>query len=511
PKLASLIDTSLVSIDLKFEKKNQGTAEIKDTQGKILYSVHFERLSRQSFYLSISSVIPELVELKLEPKSLGCFSSSSDPVVQVCSKENKFVIQASYKNRVPFFTLTGDKFAKEAPFILEEPVQLKLSEAIARALKKNFDSRIQFEHTLQARLAAKAAFLNLVPHLNLSNLLANFPLTVFSNLAVIGDIAPFLLPNRWFLAKEAGQLFQAEKYAEILMQADLATQVEGLAYTLLRDTDILDFTVIMAERVKDARDRIFALETNHQFPRGATDHLNSYSNELDMELDSLEEIIRLDKRAIAQALGYHNPDAIEDIIFDVETLPLDQAVDLDEKNLGGIALQRSFELQQIDALIVYSEYKKKEVYFSWLDPTTDPTIELGASLGPIIAAGNSRIRELKIKREQLQSILLQKMSAAVFQYNHAIDDNLMTAKGLLIQERREKRILELIFPHSDLNSPDVALVYQEYIRNWAEQKVAEAGFRIARANIDRMLLQGYYISLFLDYFGPQSLTPVANL
>ncbi len=498
--ISSFIDSSLVSIDLKFEKKIRGEAEIKDMEGKTLYSIHFEKLSRKKFYLSISSISPELVEMNLERKSLGCYSSSSNPIIQVCLKEGRFLVQVGYKNSVPFFNLSGDRFAKETPFFMEEPVRITLSDAIAHALKQNFDSRIQFEHTLQARLAAKTAFLNLAPHLNLANLLANFPLTVFSALAVVGDICPFLLPNRWFMAKEAGQLFQAEKYGEILMQADLAAQVEGLGYVLQRDIEIFHFTEVMAERIKDARDKIFNLENKNQFPLGSTDHLNSYSNELDLEIHSLEEIIQLDKRALAQALGHHNPDTIEEIYFEPEALPLEQAVDLDPRELGEIALQRSFELQQINALIVYSEYKKKEVYFSWLDPTTDPTIELGINLGAVVAAGNSRINELKIKREQLQSILLQKMSNAVFQYNHALEDHVLTKKGMLIQERREKRVLSLIFPNSNLNPLDVELVYQEYIRNWVEEKSAEASFRIARSNIDRMLLQGYYISLFLDYF-----------
>jgi len=496
----ALIDSTLVSIDLKFDKEIRGEVEIKDMQGKLLYLIAIEKLSQKKFYLSISSISPEPVEMSLEPKSQGCFSSSGDPVIQICAKENRLAIQVSHKKAFPFFALTGDRFAKEVPFPLETPVEMTLSDAIAQALKGNFNSRIEFEHTLQARLTAKAAFLNLLPHLNLANLLTNFPLSVYSVLAVVGDLCPFLLPNRWFMAKEAGQLFQAEKYAEILMQADLATQVEGLGYIFQRDLELFDFTRIMAGRVREVRDKVLALEDLEQFPLGSSDHLNAYANVLDLDAYSLGEVVKVDKRALSQALGYHNPDAVEGILFNPEVLSLDQAIRLDDRQLGQIALERSFELQQVDALIVYSEYKKEEFYFSWLDPTTDPTIELGLALGDVVAVGQSRIEELKIKREQLQSILLQKMSGAVYQYNNAIEIYPQVTQGLEIQDRRIRRVLEQVVPHSNLNTLDIQQIYQDYVVNWMRQQQAVVDFRIARSNIDRMLLQGYYSTIFSKYF-----------
>jgi hypothetical protein len=279
-------NSSLVSIDLQFEKPDRGDAEVRDLRGKVLYSIHFEKLRRKKFYISISSISPELVKLRAEPKSMGCFSSSGDLMIQACLKKDKFLLQVSHKGSVAFFTLTGDRFVKEEEFPLEDPVRLTLPEAVSRTFRQNFDNRMQFQRTLQARLTAKAAFMNLVPHLNLTNLLTNFPLTFFSVLAVTGDLAPFLLPNRWFVAKEAGQLFQVEKYAQILMQADLVAQVEGLAYALQRDESILRFTNSTANRIKEIRDKVFDFESRDQFPKGSTDHLSAYANDLDLAINS---------------------------------------------------------------------------------------------------------------------------------------------------------------------------------------------------------------------------------
>jgi hypothetical protein len=218
----------------------------------------------------------------------------------------------------------------------------------------------------------------------------------------------------------------------------------------------------------------------------------------------------LDKRALAQALGYHNPDAIEAIDFHPDQVRLEQAVALDSKKLGEIVLQRSLELQQIDALIIYSIYKKKEVYFSFLDPITDPGIELGVNLGYTVAAGDARIEELKIKRQQLQAILLEKVTANVVRYNYAIKASVLLKAGFEIQVRRERKILDQVIAYSEFNTLDIVSVFQEYLTIFMQEKNAQAGYRVARANIDRLLLQGYYTQLFLDYFGPAK-PPVPNI
>jgi hypothetical protein len=384
--------------------------------------------------------------------------------------------------------------------VQESPERLTLPQAVNRALIKNFESRAQFERTLQARLTAKVAFLNLVPHLNLPNLLTNFPLSPFSSLAVIGDAVPFLLPNRWFMAKEAEQSFEAEKFGETLMQASLATQVEGLGYVLQRDLENLEFLEEMVLRGRDAEAKIRALEVAGHFPVGSADHLKAFSIVIELEAHALNEVIYMDKRAIAQALGYHNPGAIEEMVFDLDSRPLEAAVSLDEVQLGTIALQRSLELQQMNALIKSAQYKKKEVSFTWLDPSGDPTQGLGLGLSGTIAIEKSHINELKIKREQLQSVVLQKMSNAVKQYNHAVETYSLIQLGLETNNSRVKEILGEITVGSNLNTMDVNHILEEYVVAEMHQRDAVCEYRIARSNIDRMLLRGYYNSLFVNYF-----------
>ena len=51
---------------------------------------------------------------------------------------------------------------------------LTLAQAIDLALKRNFDSRIEYERLISAKHASKAAWLNLLPHLSLSGVLAAF-------------------------------------------------------------------------------------------------------------------------------------------------------------------------------------------------------------------------------------------------------------------------------------------------------------------------------------------------
>lgn len=187
------------------------------------------------------------------------------------------------------------------------PANYTLTQAMTRAFTQSFDSRAAYERQIQARLSAKAAYLNLLPHISISSVLGVLSPSIAGLINLVGDLAPFLLPTRWLQAHEAGLMSAAEKQALALMRADSAAQVEGLAYALERDYGIVsryrDFQALALK----TRDNLQIVEAGGGMPVGSTDHLNSVLNTAALDLVDLDELTRRDKATIAQAMGLKAP------------------------------------------------------------------------------------------------------------------------------------------------------------------------------------------------------------
>jgi hypothetical protein len=377
----------------------------------------------------------------------------------------------------------------------ETPAIYSLDGAMDRAFHENFDTRIQFEHVIQARLSARASYLNLLPHLSLSSVLSVFIPSVTGILGAIGDLAPFLLPTRWYQAREAALMSKSERQSLALMRMDAAAQVEGLAYALDRDRSILEQYSAFLSQAFQVRDSIQKLELANQLPEGSTDHLKAMINSMSLDMSALRLIVTQDRAVLAQAMGFFNPSAVADLTLGSEALPIDQAVPLDTQPTTRQAIARAYELVQMDYLIQISGLQKRELYFNWLDPAGDYRAALGFGLGSLVAVGRSRIHELQIKREQLAAAVAQKIAEAVGEYDQALESYRLAQEGVEIQKVRLARVISQVTPNSSLNTMDVAGIFQDSLGSAIRLRTVLTSFRVARSRIDRALLHGHYLQL----------------
>jgi hypothetical protein len=177
--------------------------------------------------------------------------------------------------------LTQPAFSE--PHAWEVPAHYTQREAMSRAFTESFDSRAIYERQIQARHAARASYLNLLPHLSMSSILSAVAPSVTGLLGAIGDLVPFLLPNRWLQAKSAAHQSQAQRQALALMRADAAAQVEGLSYALERDFQILAHYRTLMDLAVQTRDKLQRIELSGGMPEGSTDHLNATINWMSLD------------------------------------------------------------------------------------------------------------------------------------------------------------------------------------------------------------------------------------
>ncbi len=329
---------------------------------------------------------------------------------------------------------------------------------------------------IQARSAATAAWLNLLPHLT-SNLIWRAPLPSYvSVIATLQGLTPFLLPNWWLDAKISSLQTKVTQDSLSIMQADLASTIEQLFYAYERDSKVLC-----------------------AYQKVSTNTLNfsEIQNWIQPLQSNLEQVLKRDRYAISLALGKHNPEAVAAISLDGEVESLQQAMPISEKALADRARRRSFELDQLDYLIQISKIKTLELYFTWLDPSGDQRVGLGFNLIGQTRGARSQTEELKIQKEQTEAVIYKNAYLISLEYNTALN----LSKNFKSQEQIEstwQKIEQDLKPgkaqESALADSFKALV-QSYLSDVTQYETQLAAFRVARAKKDRLLLEGHFEDL----------------
>jgi hypothetical protein len=479
----SKVSRTSVGIDIT-RKRNTGHVEVKDSYQQTVLELDASDFSKESFTLSIPALQRQPFYLK---KDGACYFESLTFLVDLCFDKEAFSLKITDAEGSPILMLSGNEFAVEAPFEYETPVKMTLKQAVAQALNKNFASRMEFEKLMQAKMTAQSAYLSLLPHANINTFSPWNVINPMGLLSSFGDLAPFILPSRWFQAGTSGSLAKAEQAAWTLMRADLATSVEGLAYLYERDREISKAYQSIVHRLYDLGLRV---------PRSAAQALDQNTAEVRLDSSNFRTVIKTDRYALAQSLGFHNPDAIQDLILGHEETSVENALLLDSQNTADIALRRSFELRQIDSLIRAARFEKTGMWFAWMDPGTAPNLSIGAALIPQFKLEKSKIRELVIRRESVQASIVQRAFEAVATYNNALSNYKLIEK---VRQNTEQVLNDVLKKYIDQHSTNdaelVSVKISSYLSNYVRSETTLANFRISRAKIDRLTLQGHYLQL----------------
>ncbi|MEO5968429.1 MAG: hypothetical protein ABIQ95_00760, partial [Bdellovibrionia bacterium] len=388
----------------------------------------------------------ENLEILLTRSIETCFESKADegtPSATVCFNGLDLTIDLNWGPGGDAFTLSVSQETAFQHPIFEKPKSYSVLELIDQAVSQNFDSAIQFEHVIQAKLTTETAYLNLVPHISLGSALNLATLTPIGYLKTVGDLVPFLFPTRWLQAREAHYRSEAEFDAWILAKANAANVTEGLAYGVLRDEAILAAFNEQHKCLQDVLERVKGLELSDRIQPGASDDIEIIINSVDQGIVILRSTLVQEKMALAQACGFYNFAAITDVESTAKPSlrflrPYDEIA---VKKMSDMTIDRSYELRQINALIKVARLGKTERQYQWLDPTGDQTGGLGISLAPYVKIGISQIQELIIKRQKLESELISGVARAVTIANQSLESYLLAEVALGIDNRRIDRQL----------------------------------------------------------------------
>lgn len=485
------IEKLSVLADVEAEGSNGLKISMTQESGVAILPIHLSAVDSSTSEIQIEDLGKSKVQLTAES---ACWVSQAKNGVQVCLTPTAIKLSVSQEPGKEIYSLALEHSENAVPMPLETPQAFTVSQAVKRAFSMSFESRIEFQRSAQAKYLAKNAYQNLLPHFSLGTIATVAEMNPYSLVGAIGDLAPFLLPSRWMHAQEQSDLSDAEKYALIVMRADTGVEVEALAYALGRDKEILKAYDDTLLQVDDLQKRVQWREKFGEFPQGTADNLLTTLHSLQSDRATLALNIDEQMAFVAQSLGMINPKGVSGLTLEADSLPIEQASPLNDEQIWQPASSGSFELKQMDSLIAAAQQVKDATLFEWIDPSGDPTAALGFGMGSALEIKSSQLEQVKVSREQVQAILLQKVTQSVLEYNHALEQYAQSKQDLDLQNKRVLSTLDQLRLSNDVNLIDLATVFQDRMRAQILLSSAHAAFRIHRAKIDRLLLKGLYSS-----------------
>lgn len=378
------------------------------------------------------------------------------------------------------------------PELSPTPKVFTLNELRQNAYYHSFESQVELEHVFQARLTLKASRLNLLPHLSANSLTPAITGNQVGVLSAIGDIAPFLLPNRWFQVRENRFRSEAEQDTLMIVRADAGFQVELIALSILRDQGILQkMNDELAETVI-IRDELQFREQLGQFQPGVHDDVTSLIIQLQKSIDILTEAVREEYSILAQSSGFVDAN----IIAGVQPLSpeeLETPMTTNDDSSIETILKNAYELKQIDHLISAVRASRGERWTTWLDPYGDPNGGLGFALPTYVKIASSQTNEMKIRRTQMESILTQKLRNITLQMNLAVKLFNESLVGREVQKKRVNRMSTNIRMGASFALSDLINAHQDEIRNELDLINSQYDYLMSKAALNRLKMSGPYL------------------
>lgn len=379
---------------------------------------------------------------------------------------------------------------------LETPADYTLSQLTKRAVSQSFTSEIEFQNVVQAHLNSVSAHLNLVPHFTLGDVmsLATAAVNWTGLIRMVGDLAPFLVPSNWFLASEAHFNSDAERYGYQLMQANSGNISAGIAYGIVRDTQSLEKMQEERTLIAQVRQEVYDRERLGFLPQGSTDAVDSVLNACDKTILGLTDVVSQEYTSLAQASGFFNPKAVKSVTID-NSLSVENPDSFDPTQTSQLALTRSAELKQMDFLIAAAKTTKTERYFDWITPSGGAGAAIGAGMGAYIEIAAAQLAQTVVKRQQLQSQILQNVANTIQSLNDAVAGYQLAKQNIVIQNSLVNNYLNQMRLGIAVSTTDLITAFSGQMQANLDSLNAEFQYLVLHENVERLLYVGAYTGL----------------
>ncbi|MBC74538.1 MAG: hypothetical protein CME64_00830 [Halobacteriovoraceae bacterium] len=313
-------------------------------------------------------------------------------------------------------------------FNLSAQTSISLDQVAEEVKQSNFTVLENAQRVYQAKETVNLNKRNLLPRLNLWNILKT-PFSWKGALDVVQDIAPFLVPSNWFKVGQSREFYYAYQEQYRALWANQVMTAKLLYINTLRDIDFLN---ALKEQSLKLDELVGISETRQVFgsvePR-TTRFLKIKKLEIQEDIRALENLVFEEKKALAYLLGV---DQEQDLSLERISLPeVEKLEPLQFDTFVFRALDSAPELTQYKYLKEALKYTSREVTFSFLGASSNsqgmfnniPVQDgLGFGAASSIRISNSESHILDINKESTEEVLKKSLYNLVNNFNSYLNN-----------------------------------------------------------------------------------------
>lgn len=310
-------------------------------------------------------------------------------------------------------------------FAIPRPVTLK--DVTDRVSSENYFVLQNAQKVYQAKQSIQLARRNLLPKLNLWRIIES-PFSARGLLGLVGDIAPFLVPNNWLRVKEERLFAEATQHGYKALWANQLLTARGLLFQSSLEERLQEGVIENYKSLQRIYEIVKSREAMGSAPPGSSRQVEIQLLAAQDEMTTLKRVIQESRSQLAFMLGFPGND--EAIPSGIQYISIGSRNPLRYDDYEAKVLSASPETKQYNALIRAADYVRRGRYFTFLGSSSlsrgtgggifdDLPMQdgLGFGLGPSVQIVRSQKNILVLQKDAVEETLRKDLKILVESYN----------------------------------------------------------------------------------------------
>lgn len=371
-----------------------------------------------------------------------------------------------------------------------ESREYTLAELVELANRYNLENILQAQSVYQGREEILLNRGRLFPSFNMGTIIAgvDFPFGLTSE---VGNLLPFLFPNNWYRLSKSETLFEAERLSYAALKANQVSLVEGLYYTILRDQGYqksLDGHLERLMNLKNIMDRQFEMGIGTESPAR---YIQLKISDITTDIISIEDFLVNQNTSIMRSIGA-SPSKGTLQLAQVTLPNLNKATEIDLRGAENQAIAVSFERQTALQLELASQFQVGEATWSWLNPNSDPSFNIGLGWEHAIKIEELNGRQAQINRRIIENKIRQELQSIESRLHLIFAQYVVDLEGLQSAEALLSFETERFQNGDDVKAIELLDLSETILKFNVKLTALQYSYLITMGKLDRLLLEGFY-------------------
>ena len=393
-----------------------------------------------------------------------------------------------------------------------DPQKITLSDVSKKVSESNFSVYLTAIRVYQAKETVKAARGNLLPHLNLWDIVGAAA-DIYTGggagggfVALISDIVPFLIPANWFRVQEVKLLYQADQLGYRALWANELMSAKALYMHIVLDQTLRENIIENIEEISKIHKIVKMRELLGGAPQGSAREIEIRLLALQEDKRSMEVLLQEELAQLSFAMGMPAQTSLELTAIGLPDLETLEPLNYDDFEYR--AVDSSPEINQYDYFIRASDYVRRETMYSFLGASSmsrgasggvfdniPTTPGLGFGTGPSMRIVSAQKDILKLQKEGAEEVIKRQLKILVNNYNLDLENY----RNLKKRTDLAKAALNQLFQRLSLGENFDMLTLVEASRNHLSAAISfysiQYRFLLNEDKLGRLIFHGDYSNL----------------